>query len=270
MKKKKLLPIKIAIWLLCFLLISQIQPKIELLFTPEGPASVTFWVVIVDVGLLSLAAFACSKLSEHQAKKSAPSPEQNDPESPVPDDQNDQIITTATAALEELEAQAMPDIPAAVSSKAHLSSFPLRGRKKMLIPVCVLAFALLLSLGGNVYQYLRDNRHAAQIQALNTQLQDADTKIAALENQAEDMEENRDYYRNLAYERELEADEHRIANNFFYSHIAFVIDDGTNLYHSYRCSYVQSLESYTYWAYNIEAAEDYGYTACPLCKDNFG
>lgn len=255
---------KVLIWILCVLANVGIQLCIRYnahVTLGTIPTTILFLFTIVAAQEL------CKLWDRHKRVSSST---QDTPESPVPDDQNDQIITTATAALEELEAQATPAIPAAVSSKAHPSPFPLRGRKKMLIPVCVLAFALLLSLGGNVYQYLRDNSQAAQIQALNTQLQDADTKIAALENQAEDMEENRDYYRNLAYERELEADEYRIANNFFYSHIAFVIDDGTNLYHSYRCSYVQSLESYTYWAYNIEAADDYGYTACPLCKDNFG
>ena len=137
------------------------------------------------------------------------------------------------------------------------------------MPVCVLAALLLLSLGGNGYQYLRDNSRSAQIQALNTQLKDADAEIAVLENRAEDMEENRDYYRTLAYERGLEANEYRIVSDFFYSHIAFVLDDGTNLYHSYCCPYIQEQETYSFWAYNVEAAKASGYQACPLCADNF-
>lgn len=276
---------KILIWFVCILVATLLQSAGKLLTLNSDPTEAAIISFLYTVIVYSFAFVAAKSLcgavddKRKQAKDQAFSPEPSDPTiSPAAaasqPEAEEEIITTATAALEELESQAAPAAPVKVSwkapsPKAPSTPRPKRARSKLLVPVCVLAVLLLLSLGGNGYQYLRDNSRSAQIQVLNTQLKDADTEIAVLENRAENMEENRDYYRNLAYERGLEADENKIATDFFYSHIAFVLDDGTNLYHSYCCPYVQDQGTFTYWAFNIDAAVDYGYSPCPLCKDNF-
>lgn len=50
--------------------------------------------------------------------------------------------------------------------------------------------------------------------------------------------------------------------DFLRKRIAFIPDDGTNVYHTYDCPYMDF--SY-YWAHNVEWAESNGYVACPHC-----
>lgn len=296
MKLIKKILTNILIWLVCLFVAAIIEIGYwYLTYDPYsyGPSyESSLFGIIVFVLAIIIAIALCKDVNERaaaaeeaefepEAKKIASKvrlyPDEN-ATNPAPDasvviqpEEDEEIITTATAALEELEAQSVPAAPVNVSwkapsPKAPSASSPKGARNKLLIPVCALAVLLLLSLGGNVYQYLSQT---AQIAALKTQLNDADTEIAVLEEKAQTMEENRDYYRNLAYERGLEADEYRIVSDFFYSRIAFVLDDGTDLYHSYCCPYLQAQESYSFWAYNVEAAKGNGYRACPQCSDNF-
>lgn len=296
MKLIKKILINILIWLVCLFIAAIIDIGYwYLTYDPYsyGPSyDSSIFAIIVYVPAIIVAIVLCKGVNERaaaaeeaefeaEAKKIASKvrlhPDEN-ATNPAPDasvviqpEEDEEIITTATAALEELEAQSAPASPVKVSwkapsPKAPSSPRPKGARNKLLIPVCALAVLLLLSLGGNVFQYLSQT---AQIETLKTQLNDADAEITVLEEKAQTMEENRDYYRNLAYERGLEADEYRIITNFFYSRIAFVIDDDTNLYHSYCCPYLQAQENYTYWAYNVEAAKGKGFRACPQCSDNF-
>ena len=50
--------------------------------------------------------------------------------------------------------------------------------------------------------------------------------------------------------------------DFFDRFVVFVEDDGTNKYHKYECS---KFKGDSFWAFNIDAAKDEGYTACPYC-----
>lgn len=266
---------KMLIWVACIFSVALIQILIQQIFH------------IIFGGLPVLALYGltfyvarslCKKVNQRSEEPSAamsqetvshPEAQPSEASTSSHPEEEAEIITTAA-----LEAQAAPASPVKVSwkapsTKAPSAPRPKRTGNKLLVPVCALSALLLLSLGGNRYQHLRNNSRSAQIQALTTQLKDADAEIAVLENRAEDMEENRNYYRTLAYERGLEADEYRIVSDFFYSHIAFVLDDGTDLYHSYCCPYIQEQETYSFWAYNVDAAKASGYQACPLCADNF-
>lgn len=68
-------------------------------------------------------------------------------------------------------------------------------------------------------------------------------EVAGLENKVAGMQEEIDFY-----------DEY----------VVFVSDDGTNTYHNYRCF---KFDSSYFWAYNINAAEQKGYSPCRWCCD---
>ena len=51
---------------------------------------------------------------------------------------------------------------------------------------------------------------------------------------------------------------------FFDEFVVFVEDDGTNLYHKYGC---YKFKGDSFWAFNVEAAEDQEYEPCPYCCD---
>lgn len=52
-------------------------------------------------------------------------------------------------------------------------------------------------------------------------------------------------------------------SDFLDEHIAFVVYGDERYYHKYDCTAFQNCN--TYWAYNIEQAEDNGYRPCPDC-----
>lgn len=113
-----------------------------------------------------------------------------------------------------------------------LATFLLSARLKSVIMV-VLVLSLIASVGINIFQYTKAISVSEQIASSN-------------------------------------AEEYEHDANFFYQNIAIVLGDGTTQYHSYRCPYLQQrLGTYSFWAYNTEMAETKGYSACPLCKDNF-
>ena len=78
-----------------------------------------------------------------------------------------------------------------------------------------------------------------------------------------------EFHRNKANELEVENDqyyEYWVSTfeqiDFFDRFVVFVEDDGTNKYHKYECS---KFKGDSFWAFNIDAAKDEGYTACPYC-----
>ena len=53
--------------------------------------------------------------------------------------------------------------------------------------------------------------------------------------------------------------------DFYDRCIVLVADNGSKKYHKYDCYIFQNCDSF--WAYNTEAAEANGYTACPQCHN---
>ena len=49
---------------------------------------------------------------------------------------------------------------------------------------------------------------------------------------------------------------------FYEEYAAIVPDDGRKRYHIYGC---EDCDTSSFWIYNIEAAEQYGYYPCPKC-----
>ena len=53
---------------------------------------------------------------------------------------------------------------------------------------------------------------------------------------------------------------------FYDKHIVFIPDDGTNVYHRYKCEVFQASNK-GFWAYNSENAKDKDYKPCSKCID---
>lgn len=73
-------------------------------------------------------------------------------------------------------------------------------------------------------------------------------RAEVLQEENEDLEKQLNEYEDLV--------------NFIDDYVVFVEDDGSNQYHKYEC---YKFTGDYFWAYNIEAAEDYGYKKCPIC-----
>lgn len=290
---------QILIWVVCLLVAAIIELGFWFFtydpYSYEPSYTSSLFGIIVFVLAIIIAIALCKSVNERaaaaeeaefeaEAKKIASKvrlhPDENtsnpasDASVVIQPEEEAEIITTATAALEELEAQAAPASPVkaswkATSTKAPSTPRPKRTRSKLLVPVCVLAALLLLSLGGNGYQYLHGSELSARISEMDTALTEANNDVSDLENKLKTSQRERNSYKNEAADLNTELEKAQAVNRVFYSRIAFVLDDGTDLYHSYCCPYVQENGGYSYWAYNVEAAKGNGYRACPLCADNF-
>jgi hypothetical protein len=85
---------------------------------------------------------------------------------------------------------------------------------------------------------------------------------SALEDSIEDVH---NFYSSVQSENnqlKKELDEVSDELEFYNDHVVFVEDDGTKLYHKYHC---YKFKGRYFWAYNTEAAEDYGYSPCSWC-----
>ncbi len=95
------------------------------------------------------------------------------------------------------------------------------------------------------------------ISSLNSTIASQETKIANLNKQVEDLQD--DYFD--AVMENLQ----QLSKLSFYEDYAVVVpDDGTNLYHTYGCDY---LDTSYFWIYNIEAAIGKGFKPCSHCQN---
>ena len=90
---------------------------------------------------------------------------------------------------------------------------------------------------------------------LCSSINDLEQDVAELQQEVEELEEENQQY----YDYYVESF-HEIA--FYDEFVVFVENDGTKLYHNYKCNRFKGDD---FWAYNIDAALDHGYLPCPLC-----
>ena len=171
-------------------------------------------------------------------------------------------------------------------------------RLKAILPVIIMSFIVLLLGGLNVFQYLNNqtiemhrreleqsiSEKEAQtlekeqtiadkdtyiveleqsikerddtISSQNSTISSQRTKISDLNKQIEDLQD--DYFDSLMENL------HQLTKiNFYEKHAVVVPDDGTNLYHTYGCDY---LDTSSFWIYNTEAAISKGFKPCPHCQ----
>lgn len=78
-----------------------------------------------------------------------------------------------------------------------------------------------------------------------------------LNQEIEEMRRNSDELWDENYDLSIE-------NNFYETYACIVLDDGTKQYHVYSCPLIGE-EEFSFWIYNVNAAENMGYYACPKC-----
>jgi hypothetical protein len=154
------------------------------------------------------------------------------------------------------------------------------------------AILVVAALAGlNVWQYLksadqRDKLEAsnAEVASVKEQLEGKDSLIAekdaTIESQDSQIQELQGDVDDQLTEidellgtiEELEISMEELYNQgsadmekayFMDDYVVIVPDDGTEMYHKYGCEY---LDLSSFWVYNIDAAINMGYAACPYCN----
>ena len=118
-----------------------------------------------------------------------------------------------------------------------------RGLRFTKFSITVIALASVIAIVSTLgfLQYINTQELKAEISDLESQVKNKQSIIDSLQSQVWDNEELVDF-----------------VNNY----VVFVEDDGTNYYHKYEC---YRFKGDYFWAFNIEAARDKGYKACPYC-----
>lgn len=118
-----------------------------------------------------------------------------------------------------------------------------RGLRFTKFSITVIALASVIAIVSTLglLQYINTQELKAEISDLESQVKNKQSIIDSLQSQVWDNEELVDFVDN---------------------YVVFVEDDGTNYYHKYEC---YRFKGDYFWAFNIEAARDKGYKACPYC-----
>lgn len=112
---------------------------------------------------------------------------------------------------------------------------------KFSVTVIILAIALLISAIFNIYQYSELDYYMGR----ETYLED---RVSSLEDEVSDLES--------------ESWENFAKNNFFDEYAEIIGDDGTDVYHKYGCSRLDTSDGF--WILNTDAAKQQ-YSKCPVC-----
>lgn len=136
--------------------------------------------------------------------------------------------------------------------------------------VCIITIfaVMILTLAGlNVYQYINYNDYIIKTDAT---MQELNNEIDNLNSTIKSKTQTINYWRGLYNSQE---NTFNSGNNedleWYEENVAVIYDNGTNLYHKHRCLSAiktnRNVGCNSYWIYNIEAAEQKGYTKCPDC-----
>lgn len=127
----------------------------------------------------------------------------------------------------------------------------------------VLAVLFVLSLCLNFYVIVYFDMLHEEKQQISDELAVAQEEVSTLQQEKANFDKTllkekhkytELYYEKIALEKVI---------RFFDEHIALVVEDGSNLYHTYDCKVFQ--DARTFWASNVNAAEGDGYKPCGKC-----
>lgn len=119
----------------------------------------------------------------------------------------------------------------------------------------ILIVILVATVGLSIYLYI--DRQELQgniieleetVDKLERDLTNKKQKVTSLQREVNTLED--------------QVSENRRLVNFVDTFVVFVEDDGTNLYHKYGC---YRFKGNYFWAFNVDAARQQGYFACPNC-----
>lgn len=128
-----------------------------------------------------------------------------------------------------------------------------RGFRFTKFSITVIALALVIATVSTlcVLQYVNTQELKDEISDLERQVSTKQSTINRLENEVDDLEDEK--WENWA------------KINFYDNAVVIVGDDGTDVYHKYGCSKLDT--SNGYWILNEEAADYRGYDRCSRCND---
>lgn len=140
----------------------------------------------------------------------------------------------------------------------------------LIILSVLLVFAVAVAGGVNIAQ-------AVYSISLNSKIEAQATTISEQTNTIEQLQENVDSQKSTiaAKDSEIAELENTVLSQeytiedlenslwFYEEYVVVIPDDGTERYHTYGCSY---FDFDYFWAYNIDAAVNLGYVACPYCQ----
>lgn len=101
-----------------------------------------------------------------------------------------------------------------------------------------------------------------EISEMNATIDQLNASISELTEASNEKEEKLRRFRSLSDMYLSEKNELKQTVDFFNKHVVFVPDDGYRMYHKYGCLLFD--DSY-FWAYNVEKAQQLGYSPCWLC-----
>jgi len=137
---------------------------------------------------------------------------------------------------------------------------------KKALPITLLLILSMLLIGLNITQYVIHLNDKTQIEELDNTVKERGITISS---QKSTISTNKNKISSLEKEiSDLESELSEVRSNsfdqmwklyFYEEHVVIVADDGTNLYHTYGCDY---LDTSYFWAYNTEAAVNLGYKPC--------
>ncbi len=171
-------------------------------------------------------------------------------------------------------------------------------RMKAILPILFISLVGLLLVGLNILQYLNNrtnelhrreleqsiSEQEARIMEVEQTVADKETYISELEEairekdntissqkttissqqtKITDLNKSVDDLTDKYYDLLLENFDQGEKLDFYEEHAVVVADDGTNIYHTYGCSY---LDTSYFWIYNTEAAIGQGFKPCPHCQ----
>ena len=155
---------------------------------------------------------------------------------------------------------------------------------KVFVTITALSLGIAGLIGTNVFQYINLSQTKEELQEVQSNSAMSEFRIETLEDKIEELEEsNLDYRKEVAnlrtanndhkttitiQKQEIETlesykDFYHDYFEFCNDYVAVIGDDGTDLYHRYGCSKLDT--SMGFWVLNNEAAEYRGYTRCSHC-----
>lgn len=123
---------------------------------------------------------------------------------------------------------------------------------KFSVTIIILSVVIVALSALNIYQHTNSLQEKTEyektIQEQSDRIESKDARISSLEDKNTEL-----LFENAKKMR---------AFNFYDTYAVIVADDGTRKYHKYGCD---DLDDYSFWIYNINAAEGEGYYACSKC-----
>ena len=124
------------------------------------------------------------------------------------------------------------------------------------VAIVVLSLVVIAVATLCAFEYSNIKQQSKYIQNLEDKIDDLEEQIITNQSTIDELESTIDSLKFDLYEYEEIVD-------FVDEYVVFVEDDGTNQYHKYEC--YRFVGEY-FWAYNVDAAKNKGYHACPVCN----